>query len=862
MTPAHSLDRLARITLLRSDRVLLRVLRELAQERDDERLDLADSAVQSLVATAPLDLRHRDVNAALDLALRVRDGRARPRGPYRLDALHDLAEEFLYIDGDRVSARPERLLDYAKLIAEVEPALLIGSLLAERLETGELTAASLHALLDVQCPLGLPRHLVGEVHADNHVHLGGVTSVGHALMAFATRRVSRVRDWPLPKAFRAAFEAHWERPMPVLVGAFGLLFGAIARWAMAGAPVEDTALWRRLSADLHPLVALGITGDLPALLSLQAVAEMEGTWAGNTTRTLLTMMARRALDGDWSGAFLLFATLACRLDRLTPGTAVRPRLALIGFVQLTHALRDTMIMHAQGLDAFIEYFRSNARTLEVERYARLRWLVGHHEHHADIKTAWVNRQGLRHYAQEALNAARTSHQDSHPWQRFHLSFHFVRQEPTRAAVADDRLRHRQRRLAIRNDAMELRRQLLIPDFHASSATFGSRPVRMELTSRIRSFDVAGNENNEPIELFAPALRWLRDKPLVQFDGGDRLAARRSLSIHAGEDFDHIVGGLRHLDETVNFCNLGPGDRIGHALALGLTPTVWAERQGRAFVPLEAHFDNLIWLWHHATTLSRGLAAAGGVLPGLERRIAFYARRLGIVNREPEIHYRAWRWRQNCPITAPVWAANPQVTDARYWAPDAAALGEPHDPTHREFMDYLFQRRTNRKAVIAVTLGEDGAPEDERDCFGPQDLDFVEALQDHLMTKYDERGIIIEACPSSNVFIGRIADVSEHPCLRWHPPRPDLLQPGAIFNRFGLRRGPVKLCLNTDDPGVFPTTIATEHRLVSEAARERFVLSQWEADTWIGDLRRTGVAIFQQVHAQVRYRSVVARRNLG
>ena len=109
-------------------------------------------------------------------------------------------------------------------------------------------------------------------------------------------------------------------------------------------------------------------------------------------------------------------------------------------------------------------------------------------------------------------------------------------------------------------------------------------------------------------------------------------------------------------------------------------------------------------------------------------------------------------------------------------------------------------------------------------------------------------------PSSNVFIGRIADMSEHPCMRWRPPRQELLNKGGRFNRFGLRRGPVRLCLNTDDPGVFPTTIINEHLQVRHAAQECFMLSQFEADAWIDRIRAIGISVFDQAHTEIRYRS--------
>jgi hypothetical protein len=64
-----------------------------------------------------------------------------------------------------------------------------------------------------------------------------------------------------------------------------------------------------------------------------------------------------------------------------------------------------------------------------------------------------------------------------------------------------------------------------------------------------------------------------------------------------------------------------GDRLGHALALGIVPKKWVARQGEMMLPLDEHLDNLVWLWHHASMLSGLLPLAQQVLPLFERRIA-------------------------------------------------------------------------------------------------------------------------------------------------------------------------------------------------------------------------------------------------
>ena len=60
----------------------------------------------------------------------------------------------------------------------------------------------------------------------------------------------------------------------------------------------------------------------------------------------------------------------------------------------------------------------------------------------------------------------------------------------------------------------------------------------------------------------------------------------------------------------------------------------------------------------------------------------------------------------------------------------------------------------------------------------------------------ERGVVIEACPTSNVHTGVIAAVADHPLPRW------------------LERG-VRVCVNSDNTLLSDTDAATEHRLAAE-----------------------------------------------
>jgi hypothetical protein len=127
-----------------------------------------------------------------------------------------------------------------------------------------------------------------------------------------------------------------------------------------------------------------------------------------------------------------------------------------------------------------------------------------------------------------------------------------------------------------------------------------------------------------------------------------------------------------------------------------------------------------------------------------------------------------------------------------------------------------------------------------------EVEFMHALQDWLIDHLDRNGIVIETNPTSNVYIGRFTCHAEHPIFRWYPPDEQTLKPGGPNNLYGLRRGPFKLCINTDDPGIMPTTLRTEYALLREAALAHGV-SRTQAEEWLERIRQFGLAQFHQKH---------------
>jgi len=112
--------------------------------------------------------------------------------------------------------------------------------------------------------------------------------------------------------------------------------------------------------------------------------------------------------------------------------------------------------------------------------------------------------------------------------------------------------------------------------------------------------------------------------------------------------------------------------------------------------------------------------------------------------------------------------------------------------------------------------------------------------DESLRRCEDYDLYLEVCPSSNVYIGRFEAFHEHPLYRWLP-----LDFTKLPNRFDLRKGQVKVCIGTDDPGIFPTTIENEHRVLKDAAVRFHQASGATAQGWIESIRDAGIAQFNR-----------------
>ena len=102
-----------------------------------------------------------------------------------------------------------------------------------------------------------------------------------------------------------------------------------------------------------------------------------------------------------------------------------------------------------------------------------------------------------------------------------------------------------------------------------------------------------------------------------------------------------------------------------------------------------------------------------------------------------------------------------------------------------------------------------------------------AVQQALRCGVAANGVVVEVNPSSNLLIGDMLDLRNHPMLRLYPIEPD------------ERLTPVSIAVGSDDPVTFSTSLLREYTLLYEAARAAGYHDRVALE-WLEAVRRTSM----------------------
>ena len=330
-----------------------------------------------------------------------------------------------------------------------------------------------------------------------------------------------------------------------------------------------------------------------------------------------------------------------------------------------------------------------------------------------------------------------------------------------------------------------------------------------LTDYIVGIDAASIENETEPWVFSPVFRAARQNSNTIPYSLEKNGKIQTLGFtyHVGEDFRHIISGLRHIDEVLDHFDYKSGDRLGHAIALGIDIDHYVSRSEMVSIPIMEHLENLLWMWQN--TQNDNLAFAP---ENLDFKIMEVARRIYGENIDGINVYTLWR----------AYQAKFDDLDKYDLSNKCCDIVKKHHliiekSKSWDFNDILytfhcpcFYELYHRPIFVSAN----------------ENVSFYKELQNKLIRKVEKMGIYVEANPSSNAVIGDIKSIMNHPILRLN----------SIQGENGTS---VMTTINSDDPIIFSTNVENEIAYIYYSLLNAN-FSREKALEWIDKIRSHGV----------------------
>ena len=331
--------------------------------------------------------------------------------------------------------------------------------------------------------------------------------------------------------------------------------------------------------------------------------------------------------------------------------------------------------------------------------------------------------------------------------------------------------------------------------------------------RIKGIDACSNEIGCRPEVFAQSFRYLTKINInaKSVFGESCKPIKLYATYHVGEDFLDIADGMRAIDEVILFCNLTRGSRLGHALALGIdVASYYQQKNYKLIMNKQDVVDNIVWLIEKAKEY--GININGALLSKLERTFEdlFYEiyDDCCIATISTYSFYNAWKLRGDKPDIYKIpdhdfkiYLNSQFILQSEYYEVNRLV----HDSIRLNRMcknlNYCYhfnkevKRIGNEKFILKVDMLY---------------VNLVRSVQKKMQFEIAQKGIAIESNPSSNYLIGTINRYDQHPIIKFN-------NLGLATDTNEINDSPLlSVSINTDDQGVFDTSLENEYALIAFA----------------------------------------------
>jgi len=380
------------------------------------------------------------------------------------------------------------------------------------------------------------------------------------------------------------------------------------------------------------------------------------------------------------------------------------------------------------------------------------------------------------------------------------------------------------------------------------AIISMRVGNPDIGSRLKGIDACSSEDGCRPEVFATIFRILKQHTVYRKDFKRKLPQLR-VSYHVGEENQDVLDGLRAIDEAVYFLNLKSGDRLGHATMLGINAEEWYMRNNyQISIRQQDYLDNVVWMYHRM--IHYHISNKDNLLEYLESEFQKYFNRVyeqcmddiyndRILRKKEEYdfqikHYRgkassrvdsrnikwhtlhfnihnyyyAWELRGDDPRLYIDGFYNPKKLLDIQW--DDLKINPSLDFEKRNIAEatvlyHLYhysdsvRKEGNKPIVVKIPYYM---------------MCGIALLQKEMQKTIAKRGICIETNPSSNLLIGGLDGYDSHPIVSFH-------NRGLTCEASEINECPqINVSINTDDLGVFTTTLYNEFTLMAYALENK------------------------------------------
>jgi hypothetical protein len=420
---------------------------------------------------------------------------------------------------------------------------------------------------------------------------------------------------------------------------------------------------------------------------------------------------------------------------------------------------------------------------------------------------------------------------------FSIIFHFIKSRDKRN---DKEYRHKDLREDIK------KRAFAIHNFRNNAKYQGVGSEDYALSGYVVGIDAANSEIYCRPEVFAQAFRFLKNHNIK--NNGRQRPNDLNITYHVGEDFFDIADGLRAVEEAMIYFNLKNGDRLGHCLVLGTdVRKYYSMRYNTICCTKQVLLDNMAWL-HHKCKRLFGFSPLCYYLEGVFNQY-FYEVYQGELYKDGELnynllnnpnikdnindYYRSWVLRGNNPKFGSIKEKTDYENELEQeW--DNYAENHEYGIEIAEFNMNALNLFDQYHRNDVIERGAEAVAFTIKGSYVEDFYKLLEAIQEQLLQEIESKRISIECNPTSNYKIGEMSNYDEHPILKFY--NSGLNTP---YNKHDIA-----VSINTDDQGVFSTSLEREYSLIALAIErqqtEEFKNSPRRIIDWLDKIRQMSV----------------------